>query len=466
MLELNKKEKGNINFIILVLVLYSIIALGVTFYLISIKNNKKDLSVNIKQEDIKENIKETLDYSKIERISLTDKYYINNIKIENKEEYAGDIISYSEDIPQYKVSITYPEISGLSNKKIEEKINTEIKNQIEILKDNAEILDSEINNMYISGDVMANFADVLSISIYKSNFLKNNDVTFKYIGLNFRLDTGEKLEFKDLFTEDASVKSIIARAAYKSLAFQYAVEQEDFDMYRNMDEFDYSEVENCVYKFMNSYNQNSHIEYYFNEALIYLYQNDSFITVDMIDFYEYINIYNIVKQNRSLYSNGNKEKINYVFGMPLFENYEYFDKISDNIFLSIYNGYKSSEDTTYNEMYTEYIKNYDKYKNRIVSSIKDYERENKNAVIYNIKYIDVNSEENHLLRAVAEKIEIDDLDKNLDEIYAKASRGDGMDGISFYNLNEEYKTYNVSINEKETGELEIIEESIVSYSDI
>ena len=179
MLELNKKEKGNINFIILVLVLYSIIALGVTFYLISIKNNKKDLSVNIKQEDIKENIKETLDYSKIERISLTDKYYINNIKIENKEEYAGDIISYSEDIPQYKVSITYPEISGLSNKKIEEKINTEIKNQIEILKDNAEILDSEINNMYISGDVMANFADVLSISIYKSNFLKNNDVTFK-----------------------------------------------------------------------------------------------------------------------------------------------------------------------------------------------------------------------------------------------------------------------------------------------
>ena len=152
--------------------------------------------------------------------------------------------------------------------------------------------------------------------------------------------------------------------------------------------------------------------------------------------------------------------------MPLFENYEYFDKISDNIFLSIYNGYKSSEDTTYNEMYTEYIKNYDKYKNRIVSSIKDYERENKNAVIYNIKYIDVNSEENHLLRAVAEKIEIDDLDKNLDEIYAKASRGDGMDGISFYNLNEEYKTYNVSINEKETGELEIIEEEIVSYSDI
>lgn len=468
MLELNKKEKGNVNFIILMLVLYSIVALGITFYLISIKNDKKDLQSSKKIENNQESFKGTSpDYSKIERISLTDKYYINNIKIENKQEYSGDIVGYNEDTPLYKVSINYPEISGLNDKKIEQKINTEIKNQIKNLRNNDEFTEKEIDSTYISADVMGNFADVLSISIYKSNFLKNNDVTFKYIGLNFRLDTGEKLDFKDLFTEDASIKNIVSQSAYKSLAIQYVSKQEDFDMYRNMEEIDYSEVENKVYKFMNRYNQNSEFEYYFNESLIYVYQKNDFITIDMVDFYKYINIYNLVKTNRSLYNSGNKEKINYIFGIPLFENYEYFDKISNNIFLSIYNGYKNYNDETYNEMYTEYMKNYNKYKDKIVSSIKDYETGNENATIYNINYIDVDKEEeNSLLRIHAEKIEVEDLEE-IEEIYSKASRSktDG-ETISFYGLHEEYKVYNVQISEDISGELDINQEEIVSQEDV
>lgn len=466
MLELNKKEKGNVNYIIVILVLYSIISLGVTFYLISARNSKNDISNSIRIEESKTDEK-IPDYSKIKRVSLIDKYYKNNIKIEDKDEYSGGIINYSNDTPRYKVSIRYPKISGLKNEKVEEKINTEIKNYIENLKDNSEMTDSKIENIYISADVMANFSDVLSISFYKVNFLKDNNIDSKYLGLNFRLDTGEILEFEDLFTEDASMKSIISQSAYKYLAFEYATKDEEFDMFKDMNEFDYSKVENNVYRLMNEYNQNPNIEFYFNESKIYVYIQEKIIPIDMIDFYKYINIYNLVESHKSLYSDGNREKINYIFGMALFENYEYFDKISNNIFLGVYNGYKDAEGGTYNETYTEYMKNYNEYKDKIIDAIKDYERENEKASIYNINYIDVNDEE--LLRIVAEKIEVDDLDEQIDEVYAKASRGngrDGIDSISFYELHNEYKVYNIQINEDISGKLDITQEEIVSDEDV
>lgn len=470
MLELNKKEKGNVNYAILILVLYSILALGVTFYLISVKNNKKDISSNIKiEENITNENKKTPDYSKIKRVSLTDKYYINNLKIENKSEYAGDIVNYSNGTPQYKVSINYPEISGLKDIKVQEKINNDIKNKIEELKDNLEIKDSEINNIYISADVMGNFSDVLSISFYKANFLENNDVKSKHTGLSFRLDTGEKLEFEDLFTEDASLKSIMSQSAYKKLAYEYATEAEGFDMFRDMNEFDYSELENRVYKFMNLYNQNPDIEFYFSETSIYAYFQDKLITIDMIDFDKYINIYNLVNSNKSLYTNQNKEKINYIFGTAIFEKYEYFDKISDNVFLGIFNDYKNPNDETYNELYTEYMKTYNQYKDKIIDAIKDYEKENEKSVIYDISYLYIDKYNDNLLSISADKIEIDDLDSQVDEVYAKASRKSTLDGsgaISFYELHDEYKTYNVKISEDENGILDISQEEIVSSDDV
>ena len=466
MLELNKKENGNVNYIILILVLYGIISIGVTFYLISVKNNKNDILSDVEIEENQTN-EINYDYSKIKRVSLTDKYYINNIKIENKDEYSGGIINYNGDTPQYKVSIRYPEISGLKNKKIEEKINTEIKNYVEELKDNSEMIDPEIENIYISADIMANFSNVLSISFYKVNFLKDNNIDSRYLGLNFRLDTGEILEFKDLFTEDASMKSIISQSAYKYLAFEYATEAEEFDMFKDMNEFDYSKVENNVYKLMNAYNQNPDIEFYFNESKIYVYIQEKIISIDMINFDRYINIYNLVEPRESLYSDGNRKKVNYIFGMAIFENYEYFDKISNNIFLGIYNGYKDAENTTYNETYTEYMKNYNEYKDKIIDAIKDYEMENEKSSIYNIDYIDVNDEaEYKQLRVFAEKIEVDDLDKEIDEVYAKGSRGNAMDLISFYELHNEYRVYNVQINEDINGELNVTQEEILSDEDV
>ena len=124
MSESNKKKS---NKIWLFLLIYTVLAVCVTFYLINRNSNNKSLELGEKEEI--ENHENNIDFSNIQRIKLTDKYYKNKKEIKEKYKYLGDIIGYDEyeNKPRYKVMVTFPEISGLKNKQIQNKIKQSYK---------------------------------------------------------------------------------------------------------------------------------------------------------------------------------------------------------------------------------------------------------------------------------------------------------------------------------------------------
>ena len=76
MSESNKKKS---NKIWLFLLIYTVLAVCVTFYLINRNSNNKSLELGEKEEI--ENHENNIDFSNIQRIKLTDKYYKNKRKI-------------------------------------------------------------------------------------------------------------------------------------------------------------------------------------------------------------------------------------------------------------------------------------------------------------------------------------------------------------------------------------------------
>ena len=116
--------------------------------------------------------------------------------------------------------VTFPEISGLKNKQIQNKINSEIENVLDELINKNEINDKQIESIFISANVDGNFSDVISVSIYKTIYFSEEKYEFTENGVSFRLDTGEKIKFSDLFTEDASIKNIISQSAYDNFSFE------------------------------------------------------------------------------------------------------------------------------------------------------------------------------------------------------------------------------------------------------
>ncbi len=135
-------------------------------------------------------------------IDLSGTYSENDLEI--KEETLK-INGYNEDIPLVQ-------ISGLKNKKIEDKINKELKQTTndyvnEWLKNKK----GHENNIYFDSRAEANFANVLSVKI---SFW--GDSTDDFIGLNYNLVTGEKIEFSDLFNKNESLEAIVRQIFYKS----------------------------------------------------------------------------------------------------------------------------------------------------------------------------------------------------------------------------------------------------------
>lgn len=469
----SNKKKRKINSIVLFLFIYAIIAICVTFYLIYEKNDGKIdnqvLSgvINKNEED------EKFDYNNIQRINLTDKYYVNNIKIEVKEKNLGEIVTESNsytNMPRYKVEMRFPKISGLMDEKVQNQINSDIEKKIDNFIKKEELNNENIDTINISADINGNFSDVLSVGIYKTTFFKNEEYESEYIGANFRLDTGEEIKFSDLFTEDASIKNIIAQSAYNNLGFEYGVySNENIDSLEgNMDKIDYSKVENDVYRLVSKYNRNPEIEFYFTyNTILAMIDSKSMVSIKMNDFYEYMNIYNLVFTKESLYTEGDNEKVNYVFGAPIFEGYRYFDKISDKTFLGIYNASAAYiDENIYDESYEETEKVIKKYTDKIIDGIKEKEENNPKAQIYNITFLHIT--EDGTLNATAEKVEVDkkELDGKIEEVFSKASRQTAGEAIIYLlGLYEEYDVYNVEITEK-NGKLEFKQTDMNSYFDI
>lgn len=489
MLEQNNKKK--LNTLVKIVLIYSLILITITiicmwFYQkngislyshISKKytNQIEKVDDYIIEESIKENTKLDVlegieDIKRVEPINFTDKYYMNNVEIETKTIHKGNIIDYDyEGNPVYKLSAQYLQISGLKNKIVEEKINKRIKQQVEELILDEEIYDKEIERIVIYAEYpFGNFNDLLSISVSKSVSKITNvpngyyDYTNETIGLNFRLDTGEELKLEELFTNDASIKNILAQSYYKFVATDYAFTEEGDESW-NLDNVDYGKIENELFKYISKFNKQEKHNFYFTYDYVSIVVDEIICNIELPDYPEYVCLYNIVKTNESLYENGNLPKVNYVLGGNYFLNNECFEKIDNQTFLGIYNYYR--ENGMLHEEYQHILDNLNMYLDEIKEIIKnDSKREKGKGYIYHIDswYTDY---ETNKVRFNGEKIEVDleNFDEEREKIYAMGARNPqgGEFLLSLFNIHEdeEYEGNNIYtfsiVDINDDGKLEI-----------
>lgn len=349
------------------LTIFAMICIAITYACIymTLKTRKQEQNKMINQEEISSN--DTSD-TKVKTnhipLKLTDKSHINGI-IENKEkESYGEIVDYYEYSGETvrKLEIDYIQIEGLKDKKVQDKINSAIKNKIQEIKERqvTKLTDKDIDRISVSAYIMGNFADV--ISVYFDEYLhydfndedyENDQYENDIYGLNFSLATGEQIKFNDMFWEDSPIKTILSQSIYKEIAWEYAFAEEDWEWDWNMDNLDYSGIESKVYRFMYQYNQNPDINFYFTPSNIEVCYGKGYdtYTINMADFYEYIAIYTKYKASENLYENSSNLTEFYVFANNIGdENYlKEIGEKANNIYYVLY-CYDNPENMTVEEI--------------------------------------------------------------------------------------------------------------------
>ncbi len=184
--------------------------------------------------------------------------------------------SYLENGLNYKVEKNgtkyYVLITGLKDKSLENKINTEIKKKVdENYKDSKTL---------VYNHVMASFSNVLSIAINKQPYEKDyNDediISDKIYGsvidsYNVSLTTGEELKIDDLIYNPNDIKEYLMKKAY-DLAIRDAGFFCDGGACENPYP-DYSEVEDFTFKVVSKFKKGEY-KFYFDTRYIYLMLDD------------------------------------------------------------------------------------------------------------------------------------------------------------------------------------------------
>ena len=253
-----------IKIVLIVLVIFTLASVGVTYTLIrnSTSNVYKE---NTNNQEI--NVEKGID--------LYGTYDENDLLINDLiETFSGE-------------EIKIPQIEGLKNKQIEEKINQDIYSRcLNYIEKNATKF-VDFSQMYTSYDVMSNFSNIISINYYMN--------VNTHLHLNYNLLTGERLS-----------------------NYSYSFEFIDDDGVAIFDE-------NELYKIVKGYMNTSEKDFMLSPSEIYFYSNDSGASVKLIDIADKISIYTKYLTNESIYESNDigRKKI-----FTLVEtNYDLFDII-------------------------------------------------------------------------------------------------------------------------------------------
>lgn len=200
------------------IVIFTVVSIGVTWFLIKNKNEKMNLenieiSSDISGDKNQDFVDNAIETSREKTLDLYGLYNQNDIVVEDVEERI--------ELSNLNATINIPKIKGLKDKKIEEKINKDIKKRIyekvnEVSKkDNVSIERTYTATTYNC----SNFSNVISyewnITYNVSGEQRNN---YEYVYLNYELVNGERLKFEDIFIKDADLYSIIRRMFYRQVA--------------------------------------------------------------------------------------------------------------------------------------------------------------------------------------------------------------------------------------------------------
>lgn len=311
---------------------------------------------------------------------ITEVYSTNNLDIEEKRVTYGKTEGGNDD--DYKVVISYPEISGLKDKTVQNKINAEIKDMAFKYYDESEEKDKSIQYVEIIMSVKANYADTLSISLGKNVSYVDENKEFDYYSdaLNYRLDTGDHINFTDLFTNTTDIDNIIQEGLRTTLLTETMYGYSDGEGRKDEPSAaEIAEVDNKVKEYMKLYKEKGISEFCFDANDVYVTIADQNVRIKLEENKESVAIYKRFLSKVNIYDGTNKnENRLYVFMEPM-SNYYKEGQYLDNLYINVYTSISTKESDKYSE------KEYNKKCNEFADSVLDkyiYEAKNNPENIY------------------------------------------------------------------------------------
>lgn len=317
-----KSTKSKLIFV----TIFSLICIITTALLIMYK----EIDINNEQDDN-------------EIILSTQKTELNNIEqgIDLKGKYnQNDIEIIGKQASQDKIEFSYFQIEGLKNKTIQNKINKEIEN-ITLNSYKEKINLANVNNLSVSTSCTANYGNILSLNVYcwgraNENIEdQNTDIIDIEKGINFDLNTGNVIEFKQFFTNNAPMEDIIRKCAYNSILRDRA----ELTLSQEMVVNNYGNIEEDIAMVMEAYKRNKIEQFYCTTSDIILMIDDISIDIPMIDWANYIVIYNKFLSEESLYEDDNIGYNNlYTLTTRQVDSYYYYTNYQNesNYFIDIF----------------------------------------------------------------------------------------------------------------------------------
>lgn len=277
-----KSTKGKLIFVII----FSIICITITALLIMY--SKIDIDDQVEQETILNT--QSIQTSNDEQgLDLKGKYNQNDLKIVGKQ------------ASQEKIEFSYFQIEGLKDKNIQEKINKEIENvTFNSYKEKINI--QNVNNLSVSTSCTANYSNILSLNVYcwgRSSNTGESEIIDIEKGINFDLNTGNQIKFREIFTNNAPMYDILRKCAYNSILRDRA----ELTLSQEMVINNYGNIEEDIALVMELYKRDKINQFYFTTSDIIIIMDDISIDIPMIDWSNYIVIYNKYLSTESLFEN-------------------------------------------------------------------------------------------------------------------------------------------------------------------
>lgn len=414
-----KTTKSKVTFV----AIFSVICLIVTSILILYQS----IEIEDKNEEIVEQPSEETSEKDVPGIDLNGTYNQNDLNIEEKV------------ITQGKIEIRYLQISGLKDKTIENKINKEIEQiALNCYQDEIKNLD-DVLNIQVSMWEASNFANTISFELYYFAKIDDDDDGFyqEYQGLNYDLNTGEKITIDKLFTSDAPMEDILRKSTYYSFVSCTIEDNLAGDLIIS----DYGDIEDEIAEIINLYKKGKIAEFYYTPTHINLYSNQGkTITINMEDFTEYIAIYNRYLSAESLYETNDIGIKNLYTLTRRYNDVYYYTNYQneDNYFIDISIDFQCTED---DEFAKKIVQNKIVEIEKEIENVKQKVSQNPNSFYVLNYYISIYTGEDWETQQVftscfergnSYEMTVHDFEENIEPIIIKYNRQDASGGLPDY----------------------------------
>ena len=279
-----KTIKGKLIFV----VIFSVICIIITSMLVMYK--RIDIKYDNSEETSKTEETKANESTNEKGIDLKGKYNQNDLKIVEKR------------VTKERVEITYFQIDGLKDQKIQDKINKEI--EIEALNGYKENIDlDKVVNASISLYETANFSNILSFSSFSWGKINDDsdDLINVQKGFTYDLNTGNLIKLEDLFTTNAPITEILRKSAY----YGFVSNRAEMNLSGDLQVNNYGNIEEDVADFIEQYKNGKITDFYCTPSAIMIVYDEIYIPVSFEEWDDYINIYNKYLSSESLYKSNN-----------------------------------------------------------------------------------------------------------------------------------------------------------------